>query len=49
LDGTTWLDELYQFKFQGRKAIGTVQQLKNFVENIKKKIKRDMSLIPALE
>ncbi len=49
LDETTWLDELYQFKFQGRKAIGTVQQLKNFVENIKKKIKQDISLIPALE
>lgn len=49
LNETTWLDELYQFRFQGRKAIGTVQQLKNFVENIKKKIKRDISLIPALE
>ncbi len=49
LDETTWLDELYQFKFQGRKAIGTVQQLKNFVENIKQKIKADISLIPALE
>ena len=49
LDETTWLDELYQFKFQGRKAIGTVQQLKKFVENIKNKIKQDISLIPALE
>jgi len=49
LDEATWLDELYQFKFQGRKAIGTVLQLKTFVDNIKKKIKRDVSLIPALE
>ncbi len=49
LDETTWLDELYQFKFQGRKAIGTVEQLKKFVENIKNKIKRDISLVPALE
>ena len=49
LDETTWMDELYQFKFQGRKAIGTVEQLKNFVEKIKKKIKQDISLIPALE
>jgi hypothetical protein len=49
LDETTWMDELYQFKFQGRKAVGTVQQLKNFIENIKKKIKRDFSLIPALK
>ena len=48
-DETTWLDELYQFKFQGRKAIGTVEQLKNFVSNIKQKIKADISLIPALE
>jgi hypothetical protein len=43
------MDELYQFKFQGRKAVGTVQQLKNFIENVKKRIKRDISLIPALE
>ena len=49
LDEPTWLDELNQFKFQGRKAIGTVQQLKNFIENIKKKIKANISLIPALE
>ncbi len=49
LDETTWLDELNQFKFQDKKAIGTVQQLKNFIENIKKKIKADISLIPALE
>jgi len=49
LDDTTWMDELNQFKFQRKKAIGTVQQLKNFVANIKKKIKRDISLIPALE
>ncbi len=49
LDDTTWLDELYQFKFKGRKAIGTVQQLKNFVENIKKKIKLNVDLNPALE
>ncbi|MCF6288923.1 MAG: hypothetical protein L3J53_06790 [Proteobacteria bacterium] len=49
LDKTTWLDELDQFKFQRKKAVGTVQQLKNFVENIKQKIKQDISLIPALE
>ncbi len=49
LDETTWLDELDQFKFQRKKAVGTVQQLKNFVENIKQKIKQDISLVPALE
>lgn len=49
LDDMTWMDELYQFKFQGRKAIGTIQQLKNFVENIKKKIKLNVGLNPALE
>ena len=49
LDETTWLDELNQFKFQRNKAVGTVQQLKNFIENIKQKIKADLSLIPALE
>lgn len=49
LNDATWLDDLYQFKFNGRKAIGTVEQLKCFVENIKKKIKRNISLFPALE
>jgi len=47
-DDTTWMDELYQFKFKRKKAIGTVEQLKNFVANIKNKIKRDISLIPTL-
>ncbi len=37
------------FKFDSVKFSGTVQQLKKFVENIKNKIKQDISLIPALE
>jgi len=48
LDDTMWMDELYQFNFKRKKAIGTVEQLKNFVANIKSKIKRDVSLIPTL-
>jgi REP element-mobilizing transposase RayT len=48
-DGSTWFDDLDQFKFKHKKAIGTAQQLKNFIENIKKKIKQNVSLIPQLE
>jgi hypothetical protein len=49
LDETTWLDELNQFKFERKKAVGTVQQLRDFIESIKNRIKADISLIPALE
>ncbi|MBL4774110.1 MAG: hypothetical protein JKX98_11135 [Alcanivoracaceae bacterium] len=49
LDATTWFDELNQFKTKRKKAIRTVQQLKNFVANIRKKIKRNIGLNPALE
>jgi hypothetical protein len=43
------LDELNQFKTKGKKAIGTIEKLKQYVKNIKRKIKLDISLIPALE
>ena len=49
LDELTWLDELNQFKTKGKKAIGTIEKLKQYVKNIKRKIKLDISLIPALE
>jgi len=49
LDELTWLDELNQFKAKGKKAIGTIEKLKQYVKNIKRKIKLDISLIPALE
>ena len=49
LDELTWLDELNQFKTKGKKAIGTIQKLKQYVKNIRHKIKLDISLIPALE
>jgi REP element-mobilizing transposase RayT len=49
IDDVTWLDELNQFKFKGRKAIGTIDKLKQYVNNIKNKIKRDIGLNPALE
>lgn len=49
LDTVTWLDELNQFKFKGRKAIGTIERLKLYIKNIKNKIKLDSGLKPALE
>ena len=49
LDELTWLDELNQFKTKGKKAIGTIQKLKQYVNNIRHKIKLDISLISALE
>lgn len=49
LDKATWLDELNQFKFKGRKAIGTIEKLKQYIQNIKTKIKLDIGLKPALE
>ena len=49
LDEVTWLDELNQFKFKGRKAIGTIVKLKQYIQNIKTKIKFDIGLKPALE
>ena len=48
-DESTWLDQLNQFKTKGRKAIGTIEKLKQYVKNIKRKIKLDISLNPALE
>jgi len=45
----TWLDELNQFKTKDKKAIGTIEKLKQYVKNIKRKIKLDISLFPALE
>jgi len=49
LDMTTWLDELNQFKTQRKTAIGTIGKLKNYIKNIKLKIKSDVSLKPVLE
>ena len=49
IDDVTWLNELNQFKFKGRKAIGTIEKLKQYVNNIKNKIKLDIGLKPALE
>ena len=48
-DELTWLDELNQFKTMGIKAIGTIQKLKRYVKNIRRKIKLDISLISTLE
>ena len=45
----TWLDELNQFKTKGKKAIGTIEKLKQYVKNIKRKMKLDISLVSALE
>ena len=49
LDESTWLDELNQFKFKGIKAIGTIEKLKQYVNNIKNKTKLDIGLKPALQ
>ena len=49
IDGITWIDELNQFKTKGKKAIGTLEKLKQYVKNIKNKIKLDIGLNPALE
>ena len=49
IDGVTWIDELNQFKSKGRKAIGTLDKLKKYLNNIKNKIKLDIGLNPALE
>ena len=49
LEAVTWMDELNQFNFNGRKALGTIAKLKKYVEHIKAKIKMDASLKPALE
>jgi len=49
IDGVTWIDELNQFKTKGKKAIGTLEKLKQYIKNIKNKIKLDISLNPALE
>ncbi len=49
LDDLTWLDELNQFKTKGKKAIGTIEKLKQYVKHIKTKIKLEIGLNPALE
>ncbi|VAW42569.1 Mobile element protein [hydrothermal vent metagenome] len=49
LDESTWIDELNQFKTRRKSAVGTVEKLKNYITNIKWKIKRDIGLKPALE
>jgi len=49
LEAVNWIDELNHFKFNGRKAIGTIEKLKRYVKNIKAKIKMDIGLKPALE
>ncbi len=49
LDELTWMDELNQFKTQRKTAIGTIEKLKNYIKNIKLKIKNDVGLNPALE
>jgi len=41
-------DELIQFKFKDPKAIGTIEKLKQYIKNIKNKIKRDIGLKPTL-
>jgi REP element-mobilizing transposase RayT len=49
LDDVTWLQEINQFKIKGKKAIGAIEKLKQYVKNIKQKIKSDVGLRPALE
>lgn len=36
LDDVMWLVELNQFKLKGRKAIGTIEKLKQYVNNTNK-------------
>jgi hypothetical protein len=49
LNPDTWLDELNQFKTKGHTAVGTVQQLKDFCQSVKKKWRTGIQLNPALE
>ena len=49
LNSDTWLDELNQFKTKGHTAVGTVQQLKDFCQSVKKKWRTGIQLNPALE
>ena len=49
LNSNTWFDELNQFKTKGHTAIGTVQQLKSFCQNVNKKWRTGIQLIPSLE
>ena len=49
IDGITWTDEINQFKTKVKKAIGTLEKLKQYIKNIKNKIKFDISLNPVLE
>ena len=47
LNPDTWLDELNQFKTKGHTAVGTVQQLKDFCQSVKKKWRTGIQLNPA--
>ena len=49
LNPDTWLDELNSFKSIGITAVGTVDQLQAFCEQVGKQFAKGLSLIPALE
>ena len=49
LNPDTWLDELNQFRTNRVTAVGTVNQLKKFCENVSKKWRSGIQLTPALE
>ena len=49
LEVVSWVDELNQFKFNSRKAIGTIEKIKKYVEHIKAKTSMDIGLSPVLE
>jgi REP element-mobilizing transposase RayT len=49
LNPDTWLEEFNQFKTKGITAVGTVDQLKEFCQNVGKKFSFGLRLKPALE
>jgi REP element-mobilizing transposase RayT len=49
LDDVAWLGELNQFNTKGKRAFGAIEKLKVYVNNIKQKIKSNISLRHALE
>ncbi len=49
LNPNTWLDELNSFRSIGITAVGTVDQLKQFSQQVDKKFAVGLKLIPALE
>ncbi len=49
LNPDTWMDELSQFKTSGITAVGTVNQLKEFCQNVGKKWRTGIQLTPSLE